>query len=82
VQDLSEEGHRVRVRALGEVREEARRRRDAEKDPLVRGNLDLMFRLFDRMVRTAEITDRRYLPYVDVASSVYNGLRDNCYMKS
>jgi uncharacterized protein (DUF885 family) len=48
---------------------------EAEKDPLVRQDLDILVRSAQTEVRSEQLEEDRLLPYIDVTALVYRGVR-------
>ena len=69
--DLPERSRRDVVAA----RKELEARLAAEKDPLVRQDLEILIAAANRMVRSSEASERRLLPYNDVAGTVFYGMQ-------
>jgi len=69
--DLPERSRRDLVAA----RKELDTRLAAEKDPLVRQDLEILIAAANRMVRSSETSERRLLPYSDVAGTVFYGMQ-------
>ncbi len=69
--DLPERSRRDVVAA----RKELEARLAAEKDPLVRQDLEILIAAANRMVRSSEASERRLLPYFDVAGTVFYGMQ-------
>src|SRR4051794_15334641 len=48
---------------------------DAEKDPLVRQDLEILVHSAQDEVRSLQLDDERVLPYTDVTALIYRGVR-------
>lgn len=57
------------------ARLELQKRLAAEKDPLVRQDLEILIAQADRDIRSSEASERNLLPYADVAGTIFNGVR-------
>ena len=57
------------------ARIELQKRLAAEKDPLVRQDLEILIAQADRDIRTSEATERNLLPYTDVAGQIFSGMQ-------
>lgn len=62
-------------RDLAGARKELEARLAAEKDPLVRQDLEILIAAANRMIRDSEATERLRLPYDDVAGTVFYGVK-------
>ena len=61
--------------AAREVLAELKERRAAEKDPLVRQDLEILIRAAEDNIRNSEINEKYYLPYNNVVRLVFFGMR-------
>ena len=65
-----------RARAdLRKVGQELSNRLANEKDPLVRQDLEILSRAADRSIRSSEAYEKTFLPYTDVAGTVFYGVK-------
>jgi hypothetical protein len=55
------------------ARAEMQTRLDAEKDPLVRQDLQILLGVVDRRIRGLDANDKTFLPYADVAGLIFFG---------
>jgi len=62
-------------RDLAVARIELQKRLAAEKDPLVRQDLEILMSEADRNIRSSEASERNLLPYDDVAGRVFFGVK-------
>lgn len=60
---------------LTSARDELEKRRAAEKDPLVRQDLEILIAQANRDIRRSEARERHLLPYDDVAGTIYYGIQ-------
>ncbi|MGP0070539.1 MAG: DUF885 domain-containing protein [Bryobacteraceae bacterium] len=60
---------------LAVARLELERRLAAEKDSLVRQDLEILMAEIDRNIRTSEANERNLLPYDDVAGTIFFGIK-------
>ena len=75
ITDLSA-GYSARVRdSLTRMEQELNRRMGAEKDPLVRQDLEILIEGTRQSLRALEIGQRLLLPYTNAPAAVFNGLR-------
>ena len=69
-------GYRERYRAaVAGAREELRKRSAAEKDPLVKQDLQILLESADHEARGEQLQQQLMLPYQNVAMQVFSGLR-------
>jgi Bacterial protein of unknown function (DUF885) len=69
-------GYRARrAAALQEVARNLEGRKAAEHDPLVLGDLSILLHEIDLSLREIELNDRVFLPYRDVARTVFSGIQ-------
>jgi hypothetical protein len=69
-------GYSERVRAVAErVARELQQRLAAERDPLVRQDLEILVKANDENLRSQQIAERLLLPYVNAPQVVFGGLR-------
>src|SRR3954452_12417692 len=54
---------------------ELRKRREAEKDPLIRQDLDIMIDSLDRDIRSEQLTQKYRIPYLNLAQAVFGGVK-------
>jgi hypothetical protein len=67
---------RERMKAdLEKALRELQRRRSVEKDPLVAQDLDILIKAAQESLRGQELGQRYQIPYFNVASIVFNGIR-------
>jgi Bacterial protein of unknown function (DUF885) len=67
---------RERMKAdLEKALRELQRRRSVEKDPLVAQDLDILIKAVQESLRGQELGQRYQIPYFNVASIVFNGIR-------
>jgi hypothetical protein len=65
-----------RVRAdLRKVRQELANRLAGEQDPLVKQDLEILIRSADRDIRSYDAGEKTFLPYIDVAGTVFYGVK-------
>ena len=57
------------------ARLELQKRLAAEKDPLVRQDLEILIAEADRDIRSSEASERNLLPYEDVAGTIFYGVK-------
>ncbi len=57
------------------ARFELQKRLAAEKDPLVRQDLEILIAQADRDIRASEASERNLLPYEDVAGTIFYGVK-------
>jgi len=57
------------------ARLELQKRLAAEKDPLVRQDLEILIAEADRNIRSSEASERNLLPYEDVAGTIFYGVK-------
>ena len=57
------------------ARLELQKRLAAEKDPLVRQDLEILIAQADRDIRRSEANERNLLPYDDVAGTIFFGMK-------
>ncbi len=57
------------------ARIELEKRLAAEKDPLVRQDLEILIAQADRDIRSSEASERNLLPYADVAGTIFFGVK-------
>jgi hypothetical protein len=57
------------------ARIELQKRLEAEKDPLVRQDLEILIAQADRDIRSSEADERNLLPYNDVAGGIFFGMQ-------
>jgi hypothetical protein len=69
-----EQSERFR-RDMAVVRLELQKRLEAEKDPLVRQDLEILIAEADRNIRSSEASERNLLPYTDVAGTIFFGIQ-------
>jgi hypothetical protein len=69
-----EQSERFR-RDMAVARIELQKRLAAEKDPLVRQDLEILIAEADRNIRSSEASERNLLPYSDVAGTIYFGMQ-------
>src|ERR1700722_14702964 len=69
-----EEPERFR-RDTAVARIELQKRLAAEKDPLVRQDLEILIAEADRNIRLSEASERNLLPYDDVAGTIFYGIQ-------
>jgi hypothetical protein len=62
-------------RDMAEARSQLQTRLTAEKDPLVRQDLEILIKAADQDLRASEATERHLLPYSNVARLVYFGVK-------
>src|SRR5271170_1999776 len=62
-------------RDVAVARIELQKRLEAEKDPLVRQDLEILIAEADRDVRSSEASERSLLPYIDVAGTIFFGMQ-------
>src|SRR5262245_39964077 len=75
ITDLSP-GFNQRVReSLTRVQQELQRRLTADKDPLVRQDLEILIEATRQQLRALDINERLLLPYTNVPAAVFNSLR-------
>lgn len=55
--------------------QELKRRLSAEKDPLVAQDLEIMIKAAEQTVRGTELSEKYDMPYFNVTSLIFNGLR-------
>ena len=60
---------------LRKAKQEFERRLAAEKDPLVKQDLEILIAAADRGIRASEATEKTFLPYSDIALDVFDGLK-------
>ncbi|HTB20421.1 MAG TPA: DUF885 domain-containing protein [Bryobacteraceae bacterium] len=60
---------------LGSARDEMEKRLAAEKDPLVRQDLEILIAQANRDIRSSEASERNLLPYDDVAGTIFYGIK-------
>jgi hypothetical protein len=60
---------------LASARDELAKRLAAEKDPLVRQDLEILIAQADRDIRRSEARERNLLPYDDVAGTIFYGIK-------
>jgi Bacterial protein of unknown function (DUF885) len=60
---------------LRSVRDELDRRLVAEKDPLVKQDLEILIAQANRDIRSSEASERNLLPYDDVAGTIFFGIK-------
>jgi hypothetical protein len=60
---------------LSEARDELAKRLAAEKDPLVRQDLEILIAQANRDIRASEAQERNLLPYDDVAGTIFFGVK-------
>jgi hypothetical protein len=68
-QDRLERADFIRVKA------ELEKRLAAEKDPLVKQDLGILIQTADRRYRESEITEKTFLPYVDLGGAIFYGMK-------
>lgn len=69
-----DEPERVR-KDLASAREELEKRLAAERDPLVRQDLEILIAQANRDIRSSEASERNLLPYDDVAGTIFYGIK-------
>jgi hypothetical protein len=75
ITDLSP-GYTLRIReSLTKTQEELQRRLKAEKDPLVRQDLEILFDAIRQQLHGLEISERLLLPYTNAPAAIFNSLR-------
>jgi Bacterial protein of unknown function (DUF885) len=62
-------------KAAREAADELRRRLKAEKDPLVRQDLEILIKAADDNIRGSLINEKYYIPYFNVPRAVFFGIR-------
>lgn len=75
ITDFSAKGRATDRRRTADALAELQRRLKAEKDPLVRQDLEIMIQSADRQIRTIDLEDKLTLPYTFVAKQVFSGMR-------
>ncbi len=60
---------------LSSARDELEKRLAAEKDPLVRQDLEILIAQANRDIRSSEANERNLLPYDDVAGTIFYGMK-------
>src|ERR1700722_9195093 len=60
---------------LSSARDELEKRLAAEKDPLVRQDLEILIAQANRDIRSSEANERNLLPYDDVAGTIFYGVK-------
>ena len=60
---------------LTSARQQLEQRLDAEKDPLVRQDLEILIAQANRDIRASEARERILLPYDDVAGTIFYGIK-------
>lgn len=60
---------------LASVRDELEKKRAAEKDPLVRQDLEILIAQTNRDIRASEARERHLLHYDDVAGTIFYGIK-------
>ena len=75
ITDLSP-GYSGRVRdSVSRIQQELQRRLTAEKDPLVRQDLEILIEATRQQLRSLDISERLLLPYTNVPAAIFNSLR-------
>jgi hypothetical protein len=62
-------------RDMSSARDELKKRLAAEKDPLVRQDLEILIAQADRDIRASQARERILLPYDDVAGTIFYGIK-------
>jgi uncharacterized protein DUF885 len=60
---------------MSSARDELEKRLAAEKDPLVRQDLEILIAQADRDIRASQARERTLLPYDDVAGTIFYGIK-------
>jgi hypothetical protein len=60
---------------LRNAKQELQRRLAAEKDPLVRQDLEILIGSADRDIRESEANEKAFLPYTNVAGGIFYGVK-------
>lgn len=60
---------------LAAARDELQKRLAAEKDPLVRQDLEILIAQAGRDIRSSEASERNLLPYDDIAGTIFYGIK-------
>jgi Bacterial protein of unknown function (DUF885) len=60
---------------LRAARDELEKRLVAEKDPLVKQDLEILIAQANRDIRSSEATERNLLPYDDIAGTIFYGIK-------
>jgi hypothetical protein len=75
ITDLSP-GYALRIReSLTKTQEELQRRLKAEKDPLVRQDLDILLDALRQQLHGLDVSERLLLPYTNAPAAIFNSLR-------
>src|SRR4051812_39261076 len=75
VADLKPNLTERRISASRDVLEELQRRRTAERDPLVRQDLDIMIRNVEQDIRGAELNQKYRIPYINAGQTIFSGIQ-------
>ena len=70
----SDEPERFR-KDMSAARDELQKRLAAEKDPLIRQDLEILIAQADRDIRASQARERILLPYGDVAGTIFYGIK-------
>ncbi len=72
---LAADRHEKVAADLTRVRAELQKRLTAEKDPLVRQDLEILIQSVDRDLRENDANYKAFLPYANVAQTIYSGIK-------
>ncbi len=73
--DLKPRVNERQRQATREAADVLRKRLQAEKDPLVRQDLEILIKAADDSIRGSEINEKYYIPYFNLPRAVFFGLR-------
>ena len=74
IHDFTPKSDERRVQAIAMAAKTLRVRLDAEKDPLVRQDLEILIRSAEQEVHEFELNEKYNIPYLDVPQTIYNGI--------
>ena len=60
---------------LRNIEKEFERRLANEKDPFVRQDLEILIGVVKRQIRQSEVSEKTFVPYMDVANTIYYGIK-------
>jgi Bacterial protein of unknown function (DUF885) len=75
IRDLTPKSGERRAQAIATAAKTLRVRLDAEKDPLVRQDLEILIRSAEQEVHEFELNEKYYIPYLDAPQTIYSGIR-------